>query len=333
MGVGLNWIAVQGGDGAALLQQCGLASCGAASDEVGSEFACAVLPGGWFVLVSGKARLNLEGLLSIASVDRAALGGEVEEHVNFSRLLGYRDGRQAWAVTHDPEVGCDNLSVEGEPPAPFEDIRSDLVGRQEADAAGDVDYMFDLPVRLGQRLCGYCVDQAPPVEWTVLERIERRSAPRETPRLAAGIRSELLPWLHSLGWTPANLPGSLEFDEARTRDGDCERLWLQWRDDPSWLWISVSFAVLDEAAAGSSLKIGGDVRLFPQRWRRRSTDRLLSLGRKPPSYKARVAATLARARDELLVVERFLAHGERDPRLSIRRRNAADARGPAGGMS
>jgi hypothetical protein len=177
--------------------------------------------------------------------------------------------------------------------------------------------MFDVPVRLGQALCGYCTDQSPPVGWTVLEMGIGRHAPQPAPRLAAAIRSELLPSIHSLGWTPMGPPESQGVNLARDRDGDAERMWLEWEDVPPWCSIRVSFAVFDRLAPEAPMKLHGKAGVpWPPLWRR-ILNGLRSFSQKPPTYEDNVAATLARARDELLAVERLLTQGEPDPRLAI----------------
>lgn len=59
-------------------------------------------------------------------------------------------------MTHDPDVALNGVALEGEPPAAVQDIRAALAAEWAADES--VDYMFDVPVRLGQQLCGYSHD-------------------------------------------------------------------------------------------------------------------------------------------------------------------------------
>jgi hypothetical protein len=315
MGVRLNWIAVEDGDGSALLDRLGLEACGTASDEVGSDYACAVLPSGWFLLVSGAARLKIEDLPPAASAHGFVLGGEVVENVNFSRLLGFRDGRQTWTVVHDPEVGPDDVTIVGEPPGILEEIRAELARQQEAQP--EVDYMFDVPVRLGRELCGYSSDEAPAVEWAVLQPRRRERTLREAPQLAARIRSEVLPWLQSLGWAQPQPLRSLEFDFQRVRRGEREWMGIQYRDDPNRLWIDISFVVLEGLNPEARGRLRGRVQEARPSIRRRVQNLLTAAIGKRPSYGERVDAVIAQARNDLLAIERFLTEGEHNPRLSI----------------
>jgi hypothetical protein len=195
MGVGINWLAVESGDKAALLARLGLVESGAASDEFGSAFACAEFPGGWLVLVSPDMKLDLDRVLPWASAEGLALGGEAEEHVMFSRLRAFRGGGPIWAVTHDPDVDVLGVAVDGEPPPIFEDLRTSIAAEQAADESGDVDYMFDLPIRLGRQLCGYTHDEPQPVVWTALERAGGRREARPQTRWPS--------WLRRL-WKPSS---------------------------------------------------------------------------------------------------------------------------------
>jgi hypothetical protein len=136
MGVRLNWLAVERGDKAALLARLGLVEAGVASDELDSAFVCAVFPGGWLLLVSPEMGLDLDHVLPWASAERLALGGEVEEHVMFSRLRAFRGGAPAWAVTHDPDVDVRGVAVTGEPPPAFEHVCAALAAEQAAERVG-----------------------------------------------------------------------------------------------------------------------------------------------------------------------------------------------------
>jgi hypothetical protein len=170
MGVRLNWLAAEGADKAALLARLGFAESGVASDVINSPLAFAEFPGGWVVLVSDGMELDLDEALPLASANGVALGCEIEEHVMVSRLRAFQSGAPAWSVTHDPEIDLRDVIVEGDPPAPFAVTHAALAAEQ-ANGDVDVDYMFDLPARLGQQLCGYAYDAPTPVVWTTLERV------------------------------------------------------------------------------------------------------------------------------------------------------------------
>ncbi len=89
----------------------------------------------------------------------------------------WRDGRQVWSVSHDGSEGGDQLDVEGELPAVFEELKQEAVAAQaesEADGGG-VNFVFDIPLDLAAEITGFRHDEmgfdddiAP---FTVLERL------------------------------------------------------------------------------------------------------------------------------------------------------------------
>lgn len=317
MGVALNWIAAQGLDGALLLERLGLEACGTATNEINSDYACTVLPNGWVLLVSGRSRLKLEEALPIASMNCVALGGEVEEHVTFSRLLEYRDGEPAWSVTHDPEVERYGVATSGEPPPEFARIYAELTAEQAAHEGEDVDYIFDVPVRLGEQLCGYAHDTPGALRvWTVLQ-VRDRNAPRITPRLMAVLEHEVLPDFAALGWARLAEPimGGLELE--RVLDGRRQYIQIEWQDQPRLVDVDLRFAILQGASPGEPIEIEGWIS-------RRPTPLWVAIGRwlgrlgAKPSYEARVAEATRRARSGLLAIDRFVSGGPPDASVAFR---------------
>jgi hypothetical protein len=172
MGVRLDWLAVETTDKAALLGTLGLEEEEVTSDEFDAPLVCAEFPNGWLVIVSNEGRLELDRTLPLVSRHGFALGGEVEEHVMFSRLRAFRGQVQEWSVTRNPEADPQSVDVEGELPRPFEDLYTALATDQANDPQAD--HMFELPMRLGEQLCGYSYDAPAPVAWTTLERAPSR---------------------------------------------------------------------------------------------------------------------------------------------------------------
>ncbi len=88
---------------------------------------------------------------------------------------GFRDGKQAWSVVHDPGRGLYSLVVEGEPPPALASVSERL--RKKQDAAGgedaNVDFIFDVVPELVGKLCGYRPDRGDPPDFTELEPIRR----------------------------------------------------------------------------------------------------------------------------------------------------------------
>ena len=52
-----------------------------------------------------------------------------------------------------------NLDAEGNLPAFFQEIRTEAATQQANNKGSDVDYVFDVPVEIAKRLCGYRYDE------------------------------------------------------------------------------------------------------------------------------------------------------------------------------
>jgi hypothetical protein len=334
MGARLNWLAVESADTSELLTRLGLAARGIASEESGAPLACAEFPGGWLVLVSTDMGLDLDRMSASASAESLVLACEIEEHVMVSRLRGFRGGAQVWSITHDPDVDPHGASVEGEPP-PFADLRATLAAEQAKDADGEVDYMFDLPVRLGQRLCGYAHDEIMPVVWTILEPARRKQEAAPPPRLPEVFGSEILPRLAASGWTLASqnpaIRGRRAWDVVRVANGRLEALAFHFRENGADLQFETSFVMLDGPTPGGKVVRAGETR--PVRpapaagaggslWRR-IADRFRTEPAEPsaltPAPTDPLAELVLRVQEDLAAVEAFLSSGERSPRLQINR--------------
>jgi hypothetical protein len=119
------------------------------------------LPGGWYVLFLNDLihpYMSAETLRELSS-GCTVLGCQVEEHVMVSASFLYKNGTRMWKVLHEAEKGLYDLQIDGVPPESF----SISEFRQRQDAAGGevagVDYIFDAPLELARRICGYRHDQ------------------------------------------------------------------------------------------------------------------------------------------------------------------------------
>lgn len=164
MGFSNSWIAVEGERKQSVLEALELTETGQEA-EFAARFAGAQLANGWYVILSSHFEFAPERLAA-ASADGVAIGGQVEEHVMFSALRGFENGVEAWWVTHDPEKGIYDLGFGGTPPKQLAEIRDRLVSTQQAEGGedADVDFIFEVPVKLGVALCGYRVDGGEGVE-------------------------------------------------------------------------------------------------------------------------------------------------------------------------
>jgi hypothetical protein len=181
MGAHIEWLAVETADKVPLLESLGFAENGRARDEYERPLVCAEFPHGWIVIVSTRDKLKLDQALPLASRDGLALGGEVEEHVMCSRLRAFRNGALQWSLTHAPEGSIPGVASEGQLPPLFEETYAALKA-EEAEDPDSIDALFDLPVRLGQQLCGYRYDTPLPVVWVSLEHAKQRKGGERSER-------------------------------------------------------------------------------------------------------------------------------------------------------
>lgn len=326
MGAHLNWLAVQGADKADLLERLGFVEAGLVSDELNVPVACAVLPENWLVIASWGKGLNLDDLLARASTGTLALGAEMDDRVMFSQLGAFQDGAPAWAVTHDPERDPDDVMVQGEPPRLLAEVRAELAAEKAKDGFDDVDYMFEAPVRLAERLCGYHPEAPLPVEWTILEPIGRTRRPLPDFRLADVFRSELLPQLEGSGWTLAARDPEFRgraWDVTRVLDERRQWVSFTWREDRAGPAFEASFLVFNGQAWDSPRLMMGAVRQMPAAARRRRGPfwrRLLGRAGdvERTSAEDRMVEFVGRLREDLAALDRFLISGEPEARIEVR---------------
>jgi hypothetical protein len=70
-------------------------------------------------------------------------------------------GRRTWWISHEGEDGPKGLETDGALPASFSAIRSELEEAQRAEGGDDaeVDYLFDIPLRVAQSIVGFKHDE------------------------------------------------------------------------------------------------------------------------------------------------------------------------------
>lgn len=326
MGANLNWLAVRTADKSDLLERLGFVEAGLASDELNVPVACAVLPENWVVIASWGKGLDLDRLLPRASIGTLALGAEMDERVMFSQLGAFRDGEPVWAVTHDPERGRDDVTVHGEPPEWLAQVRAELSAEQAEDGFENVDYMFEAPVRLSERLCGYHPGAMLPAEWTILEPAGRRRRPSLELRLANTFRSELLPQLEAAGWTLAARDPEYRgraWDVTRVLDGRRQWLSFVWREDGAGLAFEASFLVFDGQAWDSPHLVAGALRHMRAAAPRQASAfwrRLFGRGGdvERTSPEDPMVEFVGALREDLAALDRVLISGEPDAGIVVR---------------
>lgn len=164
MGFSLAWMAMKDTDADAACAALGMERKGGGLPNPDFEFSGAALPGGWYLAVGDRlgyefiAHNDLAGL----SEARDVIVCEVEEHVMYSSAALWRGGACLWKVVHESDNGIYHLEAEGEPPAEFEFLRAEYVAMQDAEGGedADVDYIFEVPLRLARDIAGYKHDEA-----------------------------------------------------------------------------------------------------------------------------------------------------------------------------
>jgi hypothetical protein len=171
----ISWLAVRAAAKDAVLQALGLEET-SKRDEVPAESPVtgAALANGWYVVVFdryGHEQVD-DGTLRRFSEDGEVVAGAAEEHVMCCFSCGWRSGRRVWWAMHDAQVGIDNLEIEGEMPAGFDEIRRERLDQQSAEGGGEagVDHVFDIPLETGKRVAGFSYDETEPEDGFVVLR-------------------------------------------------------------------------------------------------------------------------------------------------------------------
>lgn len=163
MGLALSWVAVQGpGD---VLGAFGLRAAAGAYDYSNRKgYGFGPLQQGWTLVVSRDCEefLKPKRMQALKGYSRAISAG-VEEHVMYSGAAEWRDGQELWRVEHLAEEGEFHLATQGTLPQFFAEIRDDHFQMQKTDGE-DVDHVFDIPLRLVQRIIGIDVAESMPLE-------------------------------------------------------------------------------------------------------------------------------------------------------------------------
>ena len=84
----------------------------------------------------------------------------------FSSVAFFNTGTLSWRITHDAQEANDHLRVEGQPPASLAHIQAEQLARVGEDR--EVDFIFDIPVRVAQETVGFRHDGASSAAFEVL---------------------------------------------------------------------------------------------------------------------------------------------------------------------
>ena len=174
MGFAITWFAVPEQHAADLLKQLQLTPTGEKQDIPEAPIAYAHLNTGWAILWFGQYDCPVFGDRELASISSRydIIRCLVEEHVMASSVEFWSGGRQQWWISHQGEDGPKGLEVTGSVPDSLKTVRAKMEEAQRAEGGDDaeVDYIFEIPLKIAQGLAGFKHDEVCDCVFEVLER-------------------------------------------------------------------------------------------------------------------------------------------------------------------
>jgi hypothetical protein len=163
MGFAVTWCAVRTEGAGEFLQRLGLATTGQTEELPESPISMAELDTGWNVLwynEYGCPFLQPEDLANL-SKDQDVMLCLIEEHVMASSSEMWSGGKRKWWLSHEGENGPKGLAIDGDLPGSFPEIRKQMEESQRAEGGdeADVDYIFEIPLKVAQSLVGFKHDE------------------------------------------------------------------------------------------------------------------------------------------------------------------------------
>lgn len=164
MGQALTWIAVRGKDAAQILADLDASPTGEQGGFAEHRLAACPLRGGWYAVAATEVGHRWGGPDWLAALSAGAelVACQVEEHVMFASAEGWRAGERTWRVVHDAQQGQRHLQAEGELPAAYAGIAAEHRALAAAAPTSKVDHLFEVPLKLAQRLTGFKHDEGGP---------------------------------------------------------------------------------------------------------------------------------------------------------------------------
>jgi hypothetical protein len=166
MGFSATWCAVREEGAQKLLAHLSLSPTGATEKLPASLMSTAKLDTGWRVIWYNQYGCPFLQPKDLGDISHAqdVLMCLVEEHVMASSAEYWSGGKRQWWIAHRGDDGPRGLATDGDLPECFAAIRRDMEEAQRA-AGGegaDVDYLFDVPLKVAQTLVGFKHDEACP---------------------------------------------------------------------------------------------------------------------------------------------------------------------------
>jgi len=162
MGYAITWCAVREVAADQLLSHLGLAATGETGEAPESRFSTARLTTGWRLIWSSRygCPILTKGIPAFSGGHEVVLC-QIEEHVMASSAELWVSGNREWWISHDGEDGPKGLDTEGRLPQCFASIREEMedVQRAEGGDDADVDYIFEIPLKVSQTVVGFKHDE------------------------------------------------------------------------------------------------------------------------------------------------------------------------------
>jgi len=94
----------------------------------------------------------------------------------FVSASAFSDGALSWRIVHDAQKARDHLAIEGKPPESFDRIRAEELARVNQDH--EVDFIFEIPVRMAQEVIGFRHDAGPTPVFNILRAVASETKPK-----------------------------------------------------------------------------------------------------------------------------------------------------------
>lgn len=152
MGACLTWFATKGKKSEVVCAELGLRNTGQRVVTPWRHIVGAELPDGRYLIQRPRYECRDDEIPARLSVGCEVISLFVEEHVMFSRVSSWKDGKRLWSVIHKSEERDDHLEMEGALPLEFSSIRDQISAER-----GQTPF-FEIPCKLAAKLTGYRYD-------------------------------------------------------------------------------------------------------------------------------------------------------------------------------
>lgn len=161
MGFHISWIATKGIEKNEVLKHFELESTGEFDAVPDSEWSFLDIQNGWNVFIWNEPEVLDTAAVKFTSdrTDAEAVTAVIVESAMVCACSGWKGGKKLWSVSHDSNHGLTHLDFEGALPPSFETVRSECE-KAQADTR-EVDYFFDVPIKVAHSICGFQHDQCP----------------------------------------------------------------------------------------------------------------------------------------------------------------------------